>query len=106
MEAIFFVIRLPFFLIAAVVCIVFIIVGFPLAIAFHGLWLAWIFFARLLGLPFRLIGAAWTNDKKVLTSGIEEKLEEVSTSWAKLFSDPFSSLRDLANWLEHGSGRV
>jgi hypothetical protein len=73
-----------------------IIVGYPLGIVYHGLWIGCIFFARPWGLPFRLIGAAWTNDKKVLTSGLDEKLEQV-------FSSPFSSLRDLANSLEHGS---
>ena len=105
MGAIFFLIRLPFFLIGFLFCIPFYIIGLPLIIAGHFLWTIWIAATRLLGLPFRLIGAAWKNDSKILTLGLKEKLADVSRSWDSSFSNyfSFSALRGLCQWQVHGS---
>ena len=103
MEPMFFLIRLPFFLVGLVLCIAFDIIRFPLTVAFYIAWVCWICATRLLGFPFRLIGAAWQNDPKVLTSGLDEKFEEVGRSWSSVFSDYFGNLAQLFEWQAHGS---
>jgi hypothetical protein len=65
----------PFFLVGLVLCIGFDIIRFPLIVAFHIAWVCWICATRLLGFPFRLIGAAWQNNPKILTSGLDENFE-------------------------------
>jgi hypothetical protein len=66
-------------------------------------WIVWVVATRLLGFPFRLIGASWKNDASVLTSGLEEKFEQVSSSWTSIFSDYFANMRHLYEWQMNGS---
>ena len=103
MAPVFFVIRLLFFLIGLVLCIAFDIVRFPIIIAFHIFWVVWIIATRLLGFTFRLIGAAFKNDSKILTSGLKQKFEAVSHSWDSAFSNYFGNLSELFEWQLHGS---
>jgi len=103
MEPLFFLIRLPFFLVGLLFCITFDIIKFPLIVAFHIAWVCWICGTRLLGFPFRLIGAAWHNDSKVLTSGLNEKFEQLGRSWSSAFSNYFANIADLFEWQAHGS---
>jgi hypothetical protein len=103
MEPLFFLIRLPFFLVGLVLCIGFDIIRFPLIVAFHIAWICWICATRMLGFPFRLIGAAWQNNSKVLTSGLNEKFDEVGRSWSSTFSNYFGNLTHLFEWQAHGS---
>lgn len=103
MEPLFFLIRLPFFAVGLVLCIAWDIVLFPLLILAHAGWVLWIVVARMIGFPFRLIGASWQNDAKILTSGLEDKFKEVSTSWANWFSDYFANVRHICHWQMHGS---
>ena len=103
MEPLFFLIRLPFFAVGLVLCIAWDIILFPLIIVAHAVWVLWIVATRMLGFPFRLIGASWQNDAKVLTSGLDEKFKEVSRSWTSAFSDYFGNVRHICQWQMHGS---
>jgi hypothetical protein len=88
MQPIFFLIRLPFYLVGAVLVLV---VMVPIMVVVWLAWAAWVVFTA----PFRLVGAALSNDSKVLTQPFADVVEAVG-SFPKEVSDAYSGM---TRWL-------
>lgn len=97
MAPIFFLIRLPFFLIGLTL---YMTIATALMAGFWVLWGLWLFFK----LPFQMIGklfsAAFSNRSSVLEDWRDEGRQW--NEWLSSVGDYFSGYRSLGNWLVHG----
>jgi len=98
MSAIFFLLRLPFFVIGLAL---YVGLATPLGAGFWLLWGSWLVFI----LPFQFVGklfsAAFENDSRVLSNWRNQ--QEAWSAWAGAVGDYFSGYRSLFDWLIHGS---